>query len=84
MKAAAHYFFDPLDDLPNRWRDHHGPLRVIAGPVKGWVMVQRLNAVPFVLHVRNLTNAERHPVHGPFTVVGRKVRLVATGDARNG
>lgn len=71
---TAHYLLDPLSPLPARWRDKHGPLRVLAGPVKGWVMVKRPHAeTPFVLRVSDLCNATKREPHGPFEVVGVKV-----------
>src|SRR5262245_22325340 len=66
MTEATHYLLDPLSPLPARWRDKHGPLRVMAGPVKGWVMVRRPQAVPFCLRVSDLCNATRREPHGPF------------------
>jgi hypothetical protein len=55
----------------------------MAGPVKGYIMVKRPNGVPFVLHVANLCNAEKHPYHGPFEVIPAKKRsrvAVTAGD----
>jgi len=69
---AAHYFLDPLAPFPARWRDKTGPIRVMAGPVTGYVMCRRPGAVPFVLHVSDLCNATKHPHHGPFEVVRAK------------
>lgn len=69
-----HYFLDPLAPFPPRWRDRIGPLTVMAGPVRGYVMVRRPHAVPFVLHVANLCNAEKHPNHGPFELIEPKRR----------
>jgi len=71
---ADHYFLDPTEPFPVRWCDKHGPLRVMAGPVKGWVMVRRPHAVPFVLHVSDLCNATQRPPHGPFEIVGVTAR----------
>jgi len=70
----AHYFLDPFAPFPPRWRDKHGPITVMAGPVRGYVMVRRPNAVPFVLHVANLCNAVKHGVHGPFEMIEPKCR----------
>lgn len=70
---AVHYFLDPIDQFPARWRDKIGPIRVMAGPVTGYVMVRRPGEMPFVLHVSELCNAKKHPVHGPFEVIGKKV-----------
>lgn len=72
----AHYFLDPMAPFPQRWRDKIGPIRVMAGPVTGYVMCRRPNAVPFVLHVKHLCNAEKHPHHGPFEII-----LAKTGRA---
>ena len=66
---AAHYFLDPLAPFPARWKDKHGPIRVMAGPVTGYVMVRRPNAAPFVLRVSDLCNATKDPNHGPFEVI---------------
>lgn len=60
------YVIDPLAPFPARWRDHISSFRVMAGPVQGYVMVRRPRAVPFCLHVRQLLNADQHPIHGPF------------------
>jgi hypothetical protein len=60
--------------FPPKWRDKYGPLTVMAGPVKGWVMVRRPQAVPFVLHVSDLCNATQRPPHGPFELVRRTQR----------
>jgi hypothetical protein len=72
----AHYFLDPFSPFPQRWRDKLGPIRVMAGPVTGYVMCRRPNAVPFVLHVSELCNAKKHPHIGPFEVVGMKTKTV--------
>ena len=80
---TEHYFFDVMGPFPTRWRDKIGPLRVIAGPVTGYVMVRRSNAIPFVLHVRHLCNAEKHPNHGPFEVIGVKTKKVAVASAKD-
>ena len=75
-----HYFLDPLAPFPARWRDKIGPLRVMAGPVNGYVMVRRPDAHPFVLRVSELCNAVKHPVHGPFEVIGVKLTAVSQAD----
>lgn len=67
---TKHYFLDPLAPFPGRWRDKTGPIKVMSGPVSGYVMCRRPGAYPFVLHVKHLCNAEKHPHHGPFEVVG--------------
>lgn len=74
MAEPAHYFLDPLEPFPPRWKDHISQLTVMAGPVKGYVMVRRPYAEPFVLHVKNLCNVERSPPHGPFELVEPKRR----------
>lgn len=81
----AHYFLDPLAPFPARWRDRIGPLRVMAGPVSGYVMIRRPNAVPFVLRVSDLCNATKHPHHGPFEVTGvkREAALVAPAQSNS-
>ena len=68
---TEHYFLDPLDPFPPKWRDKIGPLTVMAGPVKGYVMVRRPGAMPFVLAVSDLCNATQRPPHGPFELVRR-------------
>lgn len=68
------YVINPLAPFPKRWRDPIGPLRVLAEPAEGWLLVRRPGAMPFVLHVRQILNTERHPVHGPFTVVEKARR----------
>lgn len=73
---TSHYLLDPLDPLPKRWRDRLGPINVMAGPVKGWVMVRRPRCTPFCLRVSDLCNATRLPPHGPFEVVGVNTRAV--------
>jgi len=70
-KEAVRYVIGATDKFPKRWRDHHGPIRVMTEPIEGYVMVRRPRAVPFVLSVAQLLNAEGHPVHGPFEIVGR-------------
>jgi hypothetical protein len=70
------YVIDPLAPFPARWRDKLGPIRVMSGPVQGYVMVRRPGAFPFVLSVKQLLNAEHHPVHGPFEVVGVQLQMI--------
>lgn len=76
---SVHYFLDPLAPFPARWKDKHGPLRVMAGPVSGYVMVRRPSAVPFVLHVSDLCNASKRPTGGPFEVVGVALSQAVSG-----
>lgn len=73
-----HYFIDVMAPFPKRWRDKIGLIEVMCEPVKGWVMCRRPHAVPFCLRVSHLTNAERHPIHGPFEhVEKRKSRAIS-------
>ncbi|KZE34078.1 hypothetical protein IMF23_04190 [Chelatococcus daeguensis] len=72
LTDAPKYVLDPLSPFPKRWRDHIGPLRVMCGPVEGYVMVRRKGGAPFVLRVSDLTNATRDPPHGPFVLEGRR------------
>lgn len=65
---AIKFVIDPLAPFPKRWRDHHGPIRVMTEPVEGYLMARRPGAVPFVLAVTQILNAERHPTHGPFAL----------------
>lgn len=73
---AEHYFLDPLAPFPRRWKDKYGPVEVMTNPVKGYVMVRRPHAAPFVLRVSDLCNATKTDPHGPFEVVGVKIRKV--------
>jgi hypothetical protein len=68
LTEAPQYVLDPLSPFPKRWQDRVGPIRVMTGPIEGYLMVRRPGGMPFCLHVKHLTNAERHPVHGPFAV----------------
>lgn len=77
---GPHYFLEPLAPFPARWRDKYGPIRVMAGPVKGYVMCRRAGAAPFVLHVSELCNAKKHEYMGPFEVVGVKLTTVTPAD----
>lgn len=77
MAEVPRYALNPLAPFPKRWRDPLGNIRVMAEPVQGYVMVRRPGAYPFVLCVAHLTNAERHPVHGPFHVVEPAGRSIA-------
>lgn len=79
---ADSYVIDPLAPFPARWKDHTGPIRVMSGPVQGYVMVRRPGAVPFVLSVKQILNAERHPIHGPFEVVGMKLLSIPAPEGR--
>ncbi len=80
----THYFLDPSEPFPARWRDKIGPIRVMAGPVKGYVMVRRPSAIPFVLRVSDLCNATKHHIHGPFVVVGVKLTAATLSSDHRG
>lgn len=69
------YVLDPLAPFPPSWCDHIGNITVMTNPVKGYVMVRRPGAMPFVLAVGQLLNAEKHPVHGPFTLIASTKRV---------
>lgn len=58
-----------LGPFPKRWRDHHGKITVMGEPIKGYVMVRRPGAMPFVLSVSQILNAVKHSTHGPFTLL---------------
>lgn len=60
------YAIDPTAPLPKRWRDEHGPIRIMGGPHEGYVLARRPGCMPFVLTVKQLLNTEKHPYHGPF------------------
>jgi len=68
MTGTERYVIDPTQPFPKRWRDKHGPIYVMAGPIKGYLMVRRPHCEPFVLHVRQILNAEKHHL-GPFQLV---------------
>ena len=69
MTEPTKYVIDPLEPFPKRWFDHIGNITVMCEPVKGYVMVRRPGAAPFVLSVREMLNTDKNPVHGPFTVL---------------
>lgn len=69
----THYFIDPFAPFPPKWRDSIGPIAVMTGPVKGYVMVRRPGSMPFVLHVADLCNAQKHLL-GPFEIIEAKPR----------
>ena len=66
------YALSPLAPFPKRWRDHLGPIRVMGGPIEGYLLVRRPGAMPFAISVRQMLNAERHPTHGPFEIATPK------------
>ncbi len=66
----------PLTEFPQRWTDKDGkPLAVMAGPVKGYLMMRRPGAMPFVLALADLLDWKKggHP-SGPFKAVGKRSR----------
>lgn len=69
--------------IHKRWRDHHGPLRVICEPAEGYVMARRTGGAPFVLSVRELLNETRHHTHGPFEAV-RAIRALSDKGGEHG
>lgn len=69
MTEPKKYVVNPLAPFPKRWFDHIGNVTVMIEPVKGYVMCRRPGAVPFVLSVAQVLNAEKHPNHGPFTLL---------------
>lgn len=69
LSEAQKYVVAPLAPFPKRWRDAKGPIRVMAGPVDGYLLVRRPACIPFVLHVSEITNAKKHPILGPFELV---------------
>lgn len=62
------YVLSPAASFPKRWRASDGrSFRVICEPSEGYVMARFPRAVPFVLSVKELLNASRHPHRfGPF------------------
>jgi len=80
VSEPVKYALDPLAPFPKRWFDHIGNITVMCEPVKGYVMCRRPRAVPFVLSVAQMLNAEKHPVHGPFTVIPPADRANSTTD----
>ena len=67
------YLIDPLASFHTRWRDKYGPIKVLAGPVKGWLMCKRPKERPFVLRVSEILNADSIQGAGPFKPVGAKM-----------
>lgn len=55
--------------FPRRWSDRIGKITVMGEPIKGYVMCRRPGAMPFILSVSQILNAEKHPTHGPFTLL---------------
>ena len=72
MTNAVKYAVDPTQPYPKRWFDHIGNVTVMIEPVKGYVMCRRPGCAPFVLSVKQILNAERHPTIGPFTLMPTK------------
>jgi hypothetical protein len=69
VSEPVKYAVNPLAPFPKRWSDKIGNIIVMCEPVKGYVMCRRPGAVPFVLSVAQILNAEKHPYHGPFTMI---------------
>ena len=72
--APIKYVINPLTPFPKHWHDRISDIRVMAGPVEGYLMVRRTGGIPFAIRVSKILNAERHPIHGPFTL-GRKPKV---------
>jgi hypothetical protein len=53
-------------------------------PHEGYFMARRPGAAPFVLHVAQLLNAERHPTVGPFECLSGRRRPVNSGENGHG
>ncbi|TPM53230.1 hypothetical protein FJ959_22115 [Mesorhizobium sp. B2-2-4] len=70
---ATHFVIDMTQPFPKRWSSPLGPITVMAGPVKGYLMVRRPHAAPFVIGLWQLLNAEKHPL-GPFAPITKKPR----------
>ena len=80
-QAMTSYVIDPLAPFHARWRDRIGPIRVLSGPVNGWLMCARPNCRPFVLRVSEILNADKPPNGmGPFDPVGAKLSKVPNGE----
>jgi hypothetical protein len=72
------YLIDPLAPFHARWRDKVGPIRVLSGPVKGYLMCARPNCRPFVLRVSEILNADKPPNGmGPFEPIGANLSTAA-------
>lgn len=76
MSEPIRYTVSPLAPFPKRWKDRHGKITVMHEPIKGYVMVRRPGAFPFVLRVSEILNADKHHIHGPFEQIPaeKKVR----------
>lgn len=68
MAEPTKYVIDGLSPFPKRWADKIGKITVMCEPTKGYLMCRRPGAVPFVLSVAQILNAEKHPHHGPFVL----------------
>jgi hypothetical protein len=70
------YVIDPLAAFPKRWKDKRGALlTVMAGPVKGYLMVRYPGCAPFAISVGDLLNQSKRPdPRGPYEVVEGKKR----------
>lgn len=67
------YVINPLVPFPKRWKDNKGQrLIVMAGPVKGYLMVRYSGCMPFAISVSDLLNQSKRPdPRGPFEVIER-------------
>lgn len=66
MADPVKHEIDWAGKFPRLWKDRIGVLRIVGKPAEGYVMVRRTGATPFVLALKELSNHERHPIHGPF------------------
>jgi len=65
------YVIDPLSPFPRSWQCAGGQqLKVMAGPVKGWLMVRTPGDPPWCISVSELLNATPHKA-GPFKLERR-------------
>jgi hypothetical protein len=62
------YALSPAAPFPKRWRASDGrSFRVICEPSEGYVMARFPRAMPFVISVKQILNADRHAhPFGPF------------------
>ncbi len=74
--CGAKFVIDATEPFPKRWRSPAGPINVMAGPVKGYLMVRRPGAMPFVIGLWELLNTEKHPL-GPFEPIIKPSRKSA-------
>lgn len=84
MSEPKSFVIDATAPFPKRWKCPSGPITVMAGPVKGYLMVRRPGAMPFVIGLWQLLNSEKHPL-GPFELVVKARRSTppsTEGDGR--